>query len=117
MNLARARGEEFQLVLTRYGQERLLYRLTQSRHAEQFILKGAVLFQLWTGQAHRATRDLDLLGHGEPSTDRLHQVFQDVCSMTVDDDGLTFLTDAIQSEQILRPWNLLQSKCGRPEAW
>lgn len=100
INLSRERGEEYQLVLTRYGLERLLYRLAQSPHAEQFVLKGAALFQLWTGQPHRSTRDLDLLGQGEPSTDRLRQLFQDVCSLTVDDDGLTFLTDAIQAEQI-----------------
>jgi len=100
MNLSRERGDEFQLVLTRYGLERLLYRLAQSPHAEQFVLKGAALFQLWTGQPHRSTRDLDLLGQGDPSTDRLRQLFQDICSLTVDDDGLTFLTDAIQAEQI-----------------
>ncbi|MCA9266434.1 MAG: hypothetical protein KDA60_21390, partial [Planctomycetales bacterium] len=46
MNLSRDRGEEFQLVLTRYGLERLLYRLAHSPHAEQFVLKGAALFQI-----------------------------------------------------------------------
>jgi len=100
MNLSRERGEEFQLVLTRYGLERLLYRLAQSPHAGQFVLKGAALFQLWTGQAHRSTRDLDLLGQGDPSPDRLRQVFQEVCSVDVEADGLTFLTGAIQAEQI-----------------
>jgi predicted nucleotidyltransferase component of viral defense system len=100
MNLSRERGEEFQLVLTRYGLERLLYRLAQSPHAWEFVLKGAALFQLWTGQAHRSTRDLDLLGQGEPSPDRMRQLFQEVCSVTVDQDGLTFLTDTIQAEQI-----------------
>jgi hypothetical protein len=100
MQLSRERSEEFHLLLTRYGLERLLYRLTQSPHAGQFVLKGAVLFQLWTGEPHRATRDLDLLGLGPPSTDRLCQVFQVVCSLPVADDGLIFLTDAVQAEQI-----------------
>ena len=100
MNFSRERGEEFQLVLTRYGLERLLYRLAQSPHAGQFVLKGAALFQLWTGLTHRATRDLDLLGQGDPSPDRLRQVFQEVCSLAVDNDGLKFLTDTIQAEQI-----------------
>lgn len=100
MNFSRECGEEFQLVLTRYGLERLLYRLAQSPHAGQFVLKGAALFQLWTGQTHRATRDLDLLGQGDPSPNRLRQVFQEVCSLTVDNDGLKFLTDTIQAEQI-----------------
>lgn len=100
MNLSRERGEEFQLFLTWYGVERLLYRLAQSPHAGAFVLKGAALFQLWTGEPHRSTRDLDLLGQGEPSTNRLRQVFQEVCSVTVANDDLTSLTDAIQAEQI-----------------
>jgi predicted nucleotidyltransferase component of viral defense system len=100
MNLSRQRGEDFQLVLTRYGLERLLYRLTQSLHAKQFILKGAALFQIWTGHAHRSTRDLDLLGRGEPSTARLKQIFQEVCSLKVVDDGLTFPADAVRAGQI-----------------
>ena len=67
LKLAQERGEDFQLVLTRYANERLLYRLAQSPHATRFVLKGAALFTLWTGRPHRATRDLDLLGFGEPS--------------------------------------------------
>jgi predicted nucleotidyltransferase component of viral defense system len=100
MNLSRERGEDFQLVLTRYGLERVLYRLTLSPHAHQFILKGAALFQLWTGQPHRSTRDLDLLGEGTPSTARLRRLFEEVCSMPVEDDGLTFPSTAVQAEQI-----------------
>jgi hypothetical protein len=39
MNLSRARGEDFQFVLTRYALERLLYRLSQSEHRDVFVLK------------------------------------------------------------------------------
>lgn len=100
LNLSRERGENFQLVLTRYGLERLLYRLTQSPHAGQFVLKGAALFQLWTAQLHRPTRDLDLLGHGDPSPNRLQQLFCDVCAQPVVDDGLTFLAATVQADPI-----------------
>jgi predicted nucleotidyltransferase component of viral defense system len=99
-NLARERHEELQLVLTRYGLERLLYRLTQSPHAHEFVLKGAALFQLWTGHTHRATRDLDLLGVGEPSIDRLRRVFLDVCGVDVADDGVAFRTETMDVAQI-----------------
>ena len=61
---ARAHGEEFQSVLTRYAIERFLYRLSRSPHRESFVVKGANLFLLWMGAAHRLTRDLDLLGYG-----------------------------------------------------
>lgn len=99
-NVSRERNEDFQFVLTRYGLERLLYRLSISKHAAQFILKGAALFQLWTGQPHRSTRDLDLLGHGAPSPDRLQTIFSEVCSLTVEDDGLVFSPETIHAEQI-----------------
>ena len=46
--------------LRRYLIERLLYRLSRSRHRKDFVLKGAMLFVLWDGVPHRETRDLDL---------------------------------------------------------
>lgn len=90
MNKARQQKEDFGIVLTRYGLERLLYRLSQSRHGDQFILKGAMLFQLWSGQPHRPTRDLDLPGHGDPDPDRFQELLRDVCHREVEDDGLEF---------------------------
>lgn len=88
--LARERGEDFQLVLTRYANERLLFRLASSRHADRFVLKGAALFVLWTGKPHRATRDLDLLGLGDPGVDHARQVFAEVVALDVADDGVRF---------------------------
>jgi hypothetical protein len=55
---------EFQLVLSEFAIERLLYRLGVSPHAERFVLKGAQLFKLWSDRRQRATWDLDLLGRG-----------------------------------------------------
>ena len=46
LNLATSTGEDFGLVLTRYALERLLYRLSQSKYRDQFILKGPMLFRL-----------------------------------------------------------------------
>lgn len=90
LNLARERREDFQLIVTRYANERLLYRLTRSEHASGFVLKGAALFTLWSGQPHRATRDIDLLGFGEPSSERLRSVFADIINADVEDDGIRF---------------------------
>ena len=100
LNLARERQEEFQLILVRYAAERLLYRLSKSPHADQFLLKGALLFQLWTGQPHRATLDLDLLGYGNDAVARFEGIFRDLCTTAVEDDGLKFLPDQIQGEEI-----------------
>jgi hypothetical protein len=46
LQLAKKQGEDFQLVLTRYANERLLYRLARSSHSTSFVLKGAALFLL-----------------------------------------------------------------------
>jgi hypothetical protein len=55
LNLAKERGEEFNLVLARYAVERFLYRLSRSKHRDRFVLKGATLIQAWG--ASRADRD------------------------------------------------------------
>ena len=81
--------EDFNLVLTRYGIERLLYRLATSEHSTQFVLKGALLFALWYGIPHRPTRDADLLGFGPDDPHVLASVFQSLCSIEVD-DGVQF---------------------------
>lgn len=97
---ARARNEEFQLLLTRYAMERLLYRLTSSPHRDVFVLKEAMLFLIWTGQSHRPTKDLDLLGSGEPSQNRFTAIFQDICRQSVEDDGLVFDSATVRVERI-----------------
>jgi predicted nucleotidyltransferase component of viral defense system len=100
LQLAKTRGEDFQLLLTRYANERLLYRLSKSRHASGFVLKGAALFMLWTEKPHRATRDVDLLGFGDPSPDRIRGVLRDVIETKVDDDGLVFDASSLESGAI-----------------
>jgi hypothetical protein len=96
LNLARKRGEDFQLILTQYGLERLLYRLGKSEYRDLFILKGAMLFVLWGDQSHRPTRDVDFLGFGDSSETGLRTVFRDLCEIPVEDDGLTLIADSIQ---------------------
>lgn len=41
---ARRDGEDFNSLLVRYVLERLLHRLGESAHANEFVLKGALLF-------------------------------------------------------------------------
>jgi len=99
LNLARQRKDEFQLVLIHYGLERLLYRLSNSAHADQFTLKGALLFQIWVGQSHRSTLDLDLLGKGASDVERFTEIFREICTVVVPDDGLTFLPASVHGEE------------------
>ncbi len=96
-NQARARGEDMLYVLSRYALERLLYRLGRSLYADQFVVKGALLFSLWRDHPHRPTRDLDLLGFGSEDADRIRRVFADLCALPLGDpDGLTFQGETVR---------------------
>lgn len=87
---AKEAGLDPNMVLTRYGVERFLYRLSRSRHAERFVLKGALLLLVWLGETLRPTRDADLLGFGELSDDALRAIFREVCGVEVEPDAMTF---------------------------
>ena len=100
LNIAHRTGDDFGLVLTRYALERLLYRLSQSKYRDQFVLKGAMLIQVWTHQPHRPTRDLDLLGRGDSSLEHCQAVFRELCQLSVEDDGLIFSAETVNAEKI-----------------
>jgi predicted nucleotidyltransferase component of viral defense system len=100
LNLSAGAREDFGLVLTRYALERLLYRLSKSPYRDYFVLKGAMLFQVWTQTTHRPTRDLDLLGHGDPSPDRCAAVFRELCEVVVEADGLVFSAATVHAGKI-----------------
>ena len=53
LNVAKAQSADFNQVLVRFALERILYRLSQSAHADQFLLQGALLFTLWYDMPHR----------------------------------------------------------------
>lgn len=100
LNRAREKGEDFNLVLTRYALERLLYRLAQSQYADRFVLKGAMLFAVWANRVYRPTRDLDLLGYGDSSQQMLTKVFQEICLTDVEPDGLAFDAGSVRMSEI-----------------
>ncbi len=81
--------QDFNLTLTHYGLERLLYRLSVSAYASNYLLKGALLFSLWYEQPHRPTRDVDLLGFGPDDIDTAVAVFREICQIEVE-DGIAF---------------------------
>ena len=99
LNVAKAQGVDFNQVLVRFALERILYRMTQSPHADRFLLKGALLFTLWYDMPHRATRDADLLGFGASDLDSVAQVFRDIAAVSVD-DGIVFDPASVTVEEI-----------------
>lgn len=100
LNLAKIRGEDFNLLLVRYGIERILYRLSISPYADNFILKGASLFLVWKGQSYRVTKDADLLGFGPADTNHVSAVFRELCQIPCEDDGILFMVETVKAELI-----------------
>ena len=99
LNAAKAQGADFNQVLVRFALERMLYRLSQSRHADRFVLKGALLFTLWYEMPHRATRDADFLAFGTSDLDDVAETFREIAAITVD-DGMVFYPDSVDAEAI-----------------
>lgn len=99
LKLSKANGQSFDLVLTRFALERLLFRLSQSAHADRFVLKGAMLMLSWLKDPHRATRDLDLLGFGDPSEDAILATFREILAQDVE-DGVLFDSKALRIDRI-----------------
>lgn len=99
LDLANRRGIEFQLVLSEYAIERLLYRLGASHHVDQFVLKGATLFRIWADVGHRATWDLDLHGRGANGVDDVLSAIRELCAIEVE-DGIIFDARTLRGEEI-----------------
>ena len=99
LNLAHARGQPMELLLTRYALERLLHRLSLSPHRERFVLKGAMLLATWFDEPHRATRDVDLLGFGDAAEDALLATIREIMAVEVD-DGVIFDLKGLRIEAI-----------------
>jgi predicted nucleotidyltransferase component of viral defense system len=98
--MIRETGDDANLVWTRYATERFLYRLSISAYAGDFVLKGAMLFMAWTGRSYRPTVDIDFLGHGENSSERLAEVFRTLCGVEVGPDGLVYDRDTVKTSPI-----------------
>ena len=99
LQLAKASGQSFDLVLTRFALERLLFRLGQSPHADRFVLKGAMLMMSWFEDPFRGTRDLDLLGFGDPEPEAMLATFQEILALNAS-DGVEFDADALRVDRI-----------------
>ena len=101
LRYARTRGEDFNLLLFRYGVERILYRLSTSSYSDKFILKGASLFLVWKGQNYRVTKDADLLGSSPADIEIIASIFRDLCKAdTEESDGIKFMPDTVRAVPI-----------------
>jgi nucleotidyltransferase AbiEii toxin of type IV toxin-antitoxin system len=100
LDLARERKQDFGLVLTKYALERILFRIGNSQYRDVFVLKGALLFEVWTHQQYRPTRDADFLARGDNSPERFVQIFREIAAAELEDDGLRFDPRSVKAERI-----------------
>ncbi len=100
LNRARSDKRPFNELLQYYAMERFLFRLSQSAHADRFILKGALMLRAWRSPEFRPTMDIDMLGRTSNDEANIVSQIRDVMAVRVEPDGLTFTPDSIQSERI-----------------
>lgn len=114
LNLARSEGRPFNEVLQYYAMERFLYRLSMSRHAAHFVLKGALMLQFWGGSLSRATKDVDLLGRVQLTVDEMLEVVRECIKVPAKDDGLEFDIESVHGEEIRLDanYNGVRMHCG-----
>ena len=90
----------FNELLQYYAMERFLYRLSQSAHAELFILKGALMLRAWRSPEVRPTMYIDMLGRTSNDEGSIITQIKDIISTQAEDDGLIFDSDSIRAERI-----------------
>jgi len=99
LNLSKQKKVDFNNLVTRYISDRFLYRLSQSKYQEKFVLKGATLFKCWQGELHRPTKDLDFLAYGNNEISELTQQLKAVCEIQCE-DGVQFHPESMKGEKI-----------------
>ncbi len=93
LNRARSDSRPFNELLQFFAMERFLYRLSQFAHADQFVLKGALMLQLWRSPTIRPTMDIDLLGRTSNAEADLVAQLRGILAVDVEPDGLVFDPD------------------------
>lgn len=80
-------GKTMQDKLVTFGLERTIYRLSVSKYADRFTLKGGIfLYALFDGEYARATMDIDLLAQQIPNdAEEMKKVFREIFTIEYDD--------------------------------
>lgn len=101
LNIARRQNIFFQTILTRYFQERLLYRISQTKYRDHFYLKGGALMYAYERFAARPTLDIDFLGKNISNDGgRIQSAFREICAVPCREDGVYFDINRITTHDI-----------------
>jgi hypothetical protein len=98
--VADAESKDFNYILMHYFIERLLYRLSISSYAGNFVLKGGLLLYIVLEQRARATLDIDFLAfHIQNLPDKMVRIFKEIAVIPCD-DAVIFDAETITVERI-----------------
>ena len=101
LNVAKKENIFYQTILTRYFQERLLYRMSQTRYRNNFYLKGGALMYAYERFAARPTLDIDFLGNNISNEGTsIIAAFKEICSVPFEEDGVIFDVEHITAQNI-----------------
>ena len=100
-NEAQEQSKTLQDILTIYGLERTIYRLSISKYAKNFTLKGGIfLYALFDGNYSRSTLDIDLLANKTSNTiENMRNIFSYIFSIEVN-DAINFDLGTLKAEEI-----------------
>jgi len=100
-NKARQDKRPFNELLQYFAMERFLYRLSKSKHADFFILKGALMLQVWNSSQWRPTMDIDMLANTSNSESNLAAIIRNIIETPIEEnDGICFYSDTITTKMI-----------------
>lgn len=100
LNRSRLENRPFQELLQYFAMERYLYRLSQSRFADRFVLKGSLLLTAWRAPMSRPTIDIDLAGRTSNELDHIRALLVEICSAQTAPDGIDFVADSVRVARI-----------------
>lgn len=101
-NYARTTDQTFNEVLTYYGLERFLYRISKSIYSDRFVLKGALVMLTWDEQVNRLTNDMDFRASIPADTEEVSRIVRDICQVDVVDDAIEFDPNSVLSDRIVQ---------------
>jgi predicted nucleotidyltransferase component of viral defense system len=99
-NKARETSRPFSEILQYYGMERFLYRVSRSKHADRFILKGALMFTVWQLPERRTTLDIDFAAYYDNRIEAVEKMIKDICRISMSQDGLIFDPQTVKGSRI-----------------
>jgi len=99
-NKAKEDNRPFSEVLQYYGMERFLYRVSQSKYEDKFVLKGALMFMVWHIPERRTTLDIDFLAQYDNKIASIERMIKDICKIKVVPDGLIFDSKNVKAQRI-----------------